>query len=177
MTGRAAQGSMATFVHPPMRLPRPACLAALLLPLLMAPALMAQQQGVKVENLPNFDLRKYHFGFLLSYNTSDFIMRLKPEAPFRDSIMVLDHIRRPGFNLGIVASLRLNKNLSLRFLPTLSFQERMLQYQFLQPDSSVKGWLKPVESTYLEFPPALQVPQRPHQQLRRVHAGRRQVQH
>lgn len=132
-------------------------LAALLLPLLMVPAALAQRNGVKVENLPNFDLRRYHFGFLLSYNTSDFFMRLKPESPFRDSLMVLDHIRQPGFNLGIVASLRLNDNLSLRFLPTLSFQERMLQYKFLAPDGGVKYFQKPVESTYLEFPLALKL--------------------
>ncbi|MDX9751712.1 MAG: porin family protein [Flavobacteriales bacterium] len=140
-----------------MRPSRTARLAALLLPLLMAPALMAQRGGVKVENLPNFDLRKYHFGFLLSYNTSDFIMRLKPEAPFRDSLMVLDHLKRPGFNLGIVASLRLNDNASLRFLPTLSFQERILQYKFLEPDGGLKYFQKPVESTYLEFPLALKL--------------------
>jgi len=123
----------------------------------MVPAALAQRNGVKVENLPNFDLRRYHFGFLLSYNTSDFFMRLKPESPFRDSLMVLEHQKQPGFNLGIVASLRLNDNVSLRFLPTLSFQERILQYKFLTPDAGVKYFIKPVESTYLEFPLALKL--------------------
>jgi len=110
------------------------------------------QAGVKVQNLPNFDLRKFHFGFLLSYNNSDFHVRLDPQAPFRDSLMVLDNLRRAGFNLGIVASLNLNNNISLRFLPGLSFQERILQYQFKKPDGTSIFFQKPVESTYLEFP-------------------------
>ncbi len=42
-----------------------------------------------------------------------------------DSLLVLEHQRQPGFNLGIVASLNVNPFLSLRFLPTLSFQERI----------------------------------------------------
>jgi hypothetical protein len=82
------------------------------------------QAGIKVENLPNFDLHRFHFGFLLSYNTSDFYTRLNTRAPFTDSLLVLDHLKQPGFNLGIVASLNMTDHLSLRFLPTLSFQER-----------------------------------------------------
>jgi hypothetical protein len=120
----------------------------------MAGVLAQGERGVKVQNLPNFDLRRYHFGFLLSYNTSDFLMKQDPLANFRDSLMVLDHERQPGFNLGIVASLTLNDNISLRFLPTLSFQERVLQYQFKSESTELGSvfYRKPVESTYLEFP-------------------------
>ena len=104
-------------------------LAPLLLLCIAAPA-SAQRTGVKVQNLPNFDLHRFHFGFLLSYNTSDFFMTLKPTAPFADSVLVIDHVKQPGFNLGIVASLNMTNNLSLRFLPTLSFQDRILKYSF-----------------------------------------------
>lgn len=110
------------------------------------------QKKIKVENLPNFDLHRFHFGFALSYNTSDFQMKLDPASPFRDSLLVLQHQRQPGFNLGIVASLNINPFLSLRFLPTLSFQERILQYQFRKPVEGSVYFQKPVESTYLEFP-------------------------
>ncbi|MCW5900504.1 MAG: PorT family protein [Flavobacteriales bacterium] len=134
----------------PLRAPR---LLPILLLLSLATPLAAQyQSGVKVQNLPNFDLRRFHFGFLLSYNTSDFFVKLKPEAPFRDSLMVLDHLKQPGFNLGIVASMNINDHMSLRFLPTLSFQERILQYKFLNDEGKEKYFQKPVESTYLEFP-------------------------
>lgn len=136
-----------------MQLLRPLRLVGLPLMLLATvPAVAQYQSGVKMENLPNFDLRKFHFGFLLSYNTSDFYIRNDPSAPFRDSLKVLDHLRQPGFNLGIVASINLNKNFSLRFLPGLSFQERVLLYEFQKPDGLSAFYRKPVESTYLEFP-------------------------
>jgi hypothetical protein len=115
-------------------------------------ALAQSQRGVKVENLPNFDLRRFHFGFLLSYNTSDLFVKLDPLSPTRDSLLVLEHQKQPGFNLGIVASYNVNKNFSWRFLPTLSFQERILEYEFLEADGTTRIFLKPVESTYLEFP-------------------------
>ena len=144
---------MPTFVASLMRCPRP-FRSALLLVLLALPMAMAaqNQKGVKMENLPNFDLRRFHFGFLLSYNVSDLVVKLDPEAPFRDSLLVLDHLRQPGFNLGIVASLNMTDNMSLRFLPTLSFQERQLQYLFRTSTGRYVGYTKPVESTYLEFP-------------------------
>jgi Outer membrane protein beta-barrel domain len=110
------------------------------------------QERIVTQNLPNFDLHRFHFGFLLSYNTSDFNMRLKPGALATDSLLAVDHIRAPGFNLGIVASYNMSNNFSLRFLPTLSFQDRILQYDFLRQDSTVADFDKPVESTYLEFP-------------------------
>ncbi len=133
----------------------PARKAVLLLILALATlpqAAKAQRAGVKVENLPNFDLRRFHFGFLLSYNTADFYMKLKPNAPFADSLLVLDHVKQPGFNLGIVASLNMTENLSLRFLPTLAFEDRILKYSFRKANGKVANFQKPIESTYLEFP-------------------------
>ncbi len=115
-------------------------------------ALASAQQRIVTENLANFDLRRFHFGFLLSYNTSDLFVKLKPSSRFTDSLLVLDHSKQPGFNLGIVASLNVNRNLSVRFLPTLSFQERVLQYQFRKSDGNSIYFQKPIESTYLEFP-------------------------
>lgn len=110
------------------------------------------QQKFKVENLPNFDLHRFHFGFHLSYNTSDFQMVLDPQALKRDSLLVLSHAKQPGFNLSMVASLNVNPFVSFRFAPSLSFQERILTYQFREPDGSSIYFQKPVESTYLEFP-------------------------
>ncbi|HMC96719.1 MAG TPA: hypothetical protein VKG92_03645, partial [Flavobacteriales bacterium] len=58
--------------------------------LLVAAPSFAQKRIVQ-ENLANFDLHRFHFGFLLSYNTSDFFVKLKPQASFQDSLMVLNH--------------------------------------------------------------------------------------
>lgn len=131
--------------------PRTRTLLTLLLALVLSGTATAQKRIV-TENLPNFDLRRFHFGFHLSYNTSDFQVVLDPRSPFVDSLLVLSHDRQPGFNLSMVASLNVNPFLSFRFAPSLSFQERLLTYQFREPDNTFKFFQKPVESTYLEFP-------------------------
>lgn len=113
------------------------------------------QKKIKTENLQNFDLHPFHFGFLLSYNTADFFVKLRHSqqfAPFSDSLLVLDHVRQPGFNLGIVSSFNMTPNLSVRFIPSLSFQDRVLSYRFRKSDGTFIGFDKPVESTWLEFP-------------------------
>ena len=135
-----------------MRIRKLLLLALPFLAVLLAGPATAQRTGVKVQNLPNFDMRRFHFGFLLSYNTSDFFMTLKPSAPFADSVLVIDHVKQPGFNLGIVASLNMTDHLSLRFLPTLAFEDRILKYSFRKADGKVANFQKPIESTYLEFP-------------------------
>lgn len=131
-------------------------LCTLILFLLLGSDALAQKK-IKSENLPNFDLRPLHFGFLLSYNTADFFVKLKPDVPFTDSLLVLDHNRQPGFNLGIVSSFNMTPNVSVRFIPTLSFQDRVLTYRFRQSDGTLIGFDKPVESTWLEFPVLLKL--------------------
>ncbi|MBL7938121.1 MAG: PorT family protein [Flavobacteriales bacterium] len=131
---------------------RPLALPAFIVALFLPFHGLQAQKKIKVENLPNFDLHRFHFGFALSYNTSDFQVKLDPQAPFRDSLQVLQHLKQPGFNLGIVTSFNMNPFLSLRFIPSLSFQERILQYEFRRTDGSSAYFQKPVESTYLEFP-------------------------
>lgn len=128
---------------------RPFIVSVLLL--LTLPMAAQRNNRIVTENLPNFDLRRFHFGFLLSYNTSDLFIKMKTSS-LADTLLVLDHQKQPGFNLGIVASLNINANTSLRFLPTLSFQERVLQYQFKRSDNRIVYFQKPIESTYLEFP-------------------------
>lgn len=109
-------------------------------------------QNVQSTNLPSFDRRNYHFGFLLGFNTSDFYVDRKPNYAFQDSLLSLNTNNQPGFNLGIIASLNFTKNISIRFLPTLSFQERSLSYVFYAAPDSTQLFEKRVESTFIEFP-------------------------
>ena len=106
------------------------------------------------ENLKNFDKRKWHFGFTIGINRSDFFLDAKPDIFLPDSLFSILPARAPGFNLGIIAQLHLTENIGVRFIPALSFQDRIVQYSFV--DASTRtGFLiteKRVESTYLEFP-------------------------
>lgn len=104
------------------------------------------------ENLPNFDYRPYHFGFTLSTNQASFITEFKEDWPNNDSIIFIENDPIPGFAIGIVTTYKLNKNIRLRFVPTLSFQDRKFLYNFKQAGQSNKVIEKIVESTFVEFP-------------------------
>lgn len=109
------------------------------------------------ENLPNFDSRYYHFGFLLSANTSSFFIDYKPDFTFNDSLLGIENVPQSGFNLALLASFNPIKNVNLRFVPGLSFQDRGLNYTFLTADNKVETFLKRTESVWLQFPLALKL--------------------
>jgi hypothetical protein len=104
------------------------------------------------ENLGNFDNRLYHFGFLLSYNQSSFFIDYKPDFTFQDTLLGIDNVPQAGFNLALLASFNPIKNVNLRFVPGLSFQDRGLNYRFLKSDGTTETFLKRTESVWLEFP-------------------------
>ena len=104
------------------------------------------------ENIPSFDKRQYHFGFLLSYNQSSFFIDYNPDFTFSDSLLGIDNVPQAGFNLALLASYNPVKNLNFRFVPGLSFQERGLNYRFLNADGTTETFLKRTSSVWLEFP-------------------------
>lgn len=124
--------------------------------LFCASSMFAQKRSkVKSANLGNFDRRWYHFGMALGYNTSDFFIERNVDFTFSDSLVTLNNVSQPGFNINIVTALHLTRGLSLRFLPGISPKDRTLEYTFLNPLGSqpeVSTFTKRVESFYVEFP-------------------------
>lgn len=110
------------------------------------------QKGYKPKNLGGFDKKKYHFGFLLGFNTADVYIDRKVNASFDDSLLTVNSRNAPGFNLGIITSLNFTKNVSVRFLPTLSFEDRVLNYTFYENADSTTSFEKRIEFTYIDFP-------------------------
>ena len=129
----------------------------ILMLVLMAVAVKASAQINTRENLPHFDSRMYHFGFLLSANTSSFYIDYKPDFSFSDSLLGIDNVPQAGFNLALLASFNPVKNINLRFVPGLSFQDRGLNYTFLAEDNKVETFLKRTESVWLQFPMMLKL--------------------
>ena len=107
----------------------------------------------QMKNLYDFDENRIHFGFVLGYNKADFYLdKNTAYGNSIDTLMVLEVEPKPGFNLGIVSSLNLTPNLKIRILPSLSFQERVIEYTyFKQPDTS-EFWNKDVQPVFLDFP-------------------------
>lgn len=111
-----------------------------------------RRSRVVLTNLQNFDKAKFHFGFILGYNKADFFMTSKANTFATDSLLGIQLLGKPGFNLGIVSSWNITPLLRLRFLPTLSFQERHMNYGFYTSPDSLISYTKKVESTFLDFP-------------------------
>ena len=107
----------------------------------------------QMKNLYDFDEARMHFGFVLGYNKADFYLDKNTEyGTSIDTLMVLEVEPKSGFNLGIVSSLNLTPNLKIRLVPSLSFQERVIEYTyFKQPDTS-EFWHKEVQPVFLDFP-------------------------
>jgi hypothetical protein len=117
-------------------------------------------QVEKPKNYRRFDEKLIHFGFMLGGNTADFGMRLKPNAYQEYGLKSLTSRSSAGGQVGIVSTLKLGHPVvRLRFIPTLSFQERVLNYTFVNPDTSLTGDLlneERINSTNLDFPLMLQ---------------------
>jgi Outer membrane protein beta-barrel domain len=126
-------------------------------------------QSQKVLNLPRYDFAKYHFGFILAGN--QMLFSIKPNTDFSkqlytneqapglnyDSLYILSVTSdpSPGFTIGIVGNLRLGKYFDLRFIPSLAFGERNVNYSLLAYRDSVASIFeisKPITSTYVELP-------------------------
>lgn len=109
---------------------------------------IAAQQG---KNYPGFDHKKVHFGFALGVNTADFHYTLNVDSTSTDSITGIQIHKRPGFNLGIISSWNIHETLSLRFVPSLSFQSRTFEYSYIRKGEQ-KIKTTNLESTTLDFP-------------------------
>ena len=115
-------------------------------------------QKFKQERYKNFDKRMFHFGFMLGFNSSDFTVYQDVNAYEQYGLKLLENDAQPGGQLGILTTMKLGTPvLRLRFIPTLSFQERLLRYTFedtvLNKDQIGE---ERVNSTNLDFPIMLQ---------------------
>lgn len=141
---------------------------------IVALSLSAGAQSVwssRVQNLPNYDYAPYHFGFILAVNqmhmaidpidnlhtvhfSSDYADDILP-APESMSVMGIGYTPQYGFTVGIVSNLRLTEYLDLRFIPALSFGERVINYDIMKyyaTSSEMVRVDKRVPSTYIDFP-------------------------
>ena len=112
------------------------------------------QKFKKPQNLPRYDFQKLHFGFTIGINSLDFVMNKNLSYVGTDSLVNVYSNNQYGFNLGIVSNLRLGKFTDLRFIPTLVFGERILDYNFKlnNTNENVITESKRIESTLLDFP-------------------------
>jgi len=103
------------------------------------------------QNLVKYDFKKLHFGFSLGVNALNFNVQKSNNSLDNDSLLSILSQNQKGFNLGIVSNLRIGRYTDLRFIPTLVFGERILDYSFDETNNlTIKS--KRIESTLIDFP-------------------------
>ncbi len=101
-------------------------------------------------NFLDFQQKPYYFGITLGYNRANYRVFRSRDFIGNDSISTVQSVNGPGFNLGIVTNLKIGDYFDLRFLPTLSFAERQLNYSAVNPDSGPIN--RNIESVFVEMP-------------------------
>ena len=115
--------------------------------LLIATAFFAQTE--RVEYIPTFDRKLIHYGFYLGINQNDFKLNLG-QSSIPDASITVES--KTGFNVGLIADLRLHKNLNLRLEPGLVSNTKRILFNHLNTSTSSQDSIREVGSTYLHIP-------------------------
>ncbi|MBP4139086.1 MULTISPECIES: type IX secretion/gliding motility protein PorT/SprT [Flavobacterium] len=95
-------------------------------------------------NLENWQKQRLYFGYYLGFNSFDF------KFDYKDVVTEDIQVKKTtGFNVGVVADLRLQEYINLRFEPGLYYTKRDLYYPNFE---SKNDFFREVNSTYIHFP-------------------------
>lgn len=119
---------------------------AILLLVIAGPAL-AQRDNL---NMPEHDDKAYYFGITFGLNFSQFRINYTPSFAGTDTFKRVQPYWSPGFNLGLIGNLKLNKYFDLRFVPSLSFSEKRIVFDMTVPADSQSD--RNIESIYMHLP-------------------------
>ena len=108
------------------------------------------------DNLPNYDNRWLHYGFLIGMHSSAFRVRYSDRlaggaAAGTDSLHSVMPGNSFGFSLGLIANFRLADYLDLRITPEVVFYEHKLDYNYAGRGQAAVDQ-QVLESTFVEFP-------------------------
>lgn len=119
---------------------------------------VAVAQERKVMNRPYIDDRIWHYGFLFGMNYQD-VNLVNNGMPYVNNGIAESWYAdvatySPGFSVGVLGELKLNDYLSLRFIPTMYFGDKLVT--FTEQSSMVKVE-QTLKSTYLAIPIDLKI--------------------
>ena len=111
--------------------------------------LFTKKNRRNVDNLPVFDERKLHYGFYLGVNQNDFKVNYRP-SNFPGATVEVQPTA--GFNVGLIADLRIHKNINLRFEPGLISNSKTLYFNNNSALLNDRDSVREIGSTYLHLP-------------------------
>lgn len=112
-------------------------------------------QKQKPKNESWYDEKPLHFGFSLGFNAMD--LNITPNQAYIDTTSLYPEVSilNPGINIQIVTNFRPGKYFDIRFLPGVSFGQRVVRY-YKDTDgdgiTEIFNDQQKLESSFLEFP-------------------------
>ena len=107
-------------------------------------------QTRKVQNRPYIDQRLWHYGFLVGLHVQDYKIVNNGFVTDDGEVWFADVSEySPGFSVGVLGELYLNKYMALRFIPTLSFGDKRVIWREQETGARES---QQVRSAYLGVP-------------------------
>jgi len=113
-------------------------------------ALDAQFTGGRNYNFQDFQAKPVYFGLTLGFNSSRYTPFRSEDFLFSDTIVSVTSLNGPGFNLNMIANLKIGKYFDFRFLPGFSFAERRLAYT--KDSRTTTESQRSIQSVFVELP-------------------------
>jgi hypothetical protein len=110
----------------------------------------AQKTRWVEKNNPNYDNKKFTYGFLIGIHSSIYQIKYSDQFVTRDldTVSAVLPSWSSGFSLGFIVNYRLTEFLDLRITPEVAFYENKIRYQFTNDPPIDEA----VENTVVEFP-------------------------
>lgn len=110
----------------------------------------AQYTGGRNDNFRDFQNKRFYFGLTLGINSSRYTPFRSEEFLFSDTIVAVSSLNGPGFNLNMIANLKIGQYFDFRFLPGFSFAERRLNYS--RDNRGLSETQRSIQSVFVELP-------------------------
>lgn len=113
-------------------------------------------QPRRVQHRPYLDTRRLHYGFLFGFQMQDLEMYnngyIDPETGEQWYADVNNY--NPGFNVGVLAELKINNHLSVRLAPTLYFGQK---HMWMHEQTTGADTTQNIRSTIISIPVDLKI--------------------
>jgi len=124
---------------------------------LLCPVMAAAQYNATVQNRPYADLRPLHFGVVVGTHLQDMeltgvgtVVTTDEEGNTTETLVMADQDRwEPGFNVGVMAELRLHELFQLRLVPAMYFGNRHIQFRNITDPDNIKEEKQDLKTAYI----------------------------